>query len=151
MELHFFLEILQFWSCAVKRQSGDPNKARWKGFERVVCCHSRPHCFRNALLYFSIAMSAKLSFKDLFLKLGEFVHDPHRRWDYCMRAKRGQTDTSQPGSVVIFCRFANVPPRMHCDCFDRCCVQMFSENVFFRPKLERRAREPKKYSKALVV
>ena len=63
----------------------------------TVLLRQDPLLFRNALLYFSIAMAAKLSFRDLFLKLGEFVHDPNRRWDYCMRAKRGQTDTKKPG------------------------------------------------------
>ena len=65
----------------------------------TVLLRQDPLLFRNALLYFSIAMAAKLSFKDLFLKLGEFIHDPHRRWDYCMRAKRGQVDTSKPGEM----------------------------------------------------
>ena len=42
-------------------------------------------------------MGATLSFKDLFKKLAEYVLDPERRWDYCVRAKRGQMDTSIPG------------------------------------------------------
>uniref|UniRef100_A0A8C5XS77 Microtubule associated tyrosine carboxypeptidase 2 n=1 Tax=Microcebus murinus TaxID=30608 RepID=A0A8C5XS77_MICMU len=32
-----------------------------------------------------------------FIDIGKFVKDPNTRWDYCVRAKRGWTDTSQPG------------------------------------------------------
>jgi len=56
-----------------------------------------PLLFRNALLYYAIVMAATLSFKDLFKKLAEFVLDPDKRWEYCVRAKRGQYDTSVPG------------------------------------------------------
>lgn len=55
-------------------------------------------CFwRAALLYFTVYNASQLSFADLFEKLGRFVQDPEVRWDYCMRAKRGQIDTSKPG------------------------------------------------------
>lgn len=30
------------------------------------------------------------------------MEDPEVRWDYCMRAKRGQTDTSKPGEIMSF-------------------------------------------------
>lgn len=38
-----------------------------------------------------------MSFTQLFNDLGRFVQDPNTRWDYCVRAKRGQSDTAQPG------------------------------------------------------
>uniref|UniRef100_A0AAA9SH42 Microtubule associated tyrosine carboxypeptidase 2 n=1 Tax=Bos taurus TaxID=9913 RepID=A0AAA9SH42_BOVIN len=38
-----------------------------------------------------------MSFCELFRDIGKFVKDPNTRWDYCVRAKRGWTDTSQPG------------------------------------------------------
>lgn len=48
-----------------------------------------------------------MSFSQLFQDVGKFVKDPNTRWDYCVRAKRGWTDTSQPGEfpicVLLFC------------------------------------------------
>ncbi|XP_032368383.1 uncharacterized protein KIAA0895-like [Etheostoma spectabile] len=38
-----------------------------------------------------------MSFSRLFSHIARFVQDPDVRWEYCLRAKRGQTDTSQPG------------------------------------------------------
>lgn len=38
-----------------------------------------------------------MSFTQLFHNLGRFVQDPNTRWDYCVRAKRGQSDTARPG------------------------------------------------------
>jgi hypothetical protein len=42
-------------------------------------------------------MSAYLSFTELFENLGQYVDDPMKRWKQCLRAKRGVSDTSQPG------------------------------------------------------
>ncbi|KAJ8415936.1 hypothetical protein AAFF_G00404930 [Aldrovandia affinis] len=42
-----------------------------------------PTLWRAALLYYTVYQASRL--------------DPNTRWDYCVRAKRGQTDTSQPG------------------------------------------------------
>ncbi|XP_060720821.1 putative tyrosine carboxypeptidase MATCAP2 [Tachysurus vachellii] len=56
-----------------------------------------PRLWRAALLYYTVHQAAHMSFTQLFHELGHFVHDPGTRWDYCVRAKRGQTDTSQPG------------------------------------------------------
>ncbi|XP_075247285.1 microtubule-associated tyrosine carboxypeptidase 1-like [Convolutriloba macropyga] len=63
----------------------------------TVLMRPEPLLFRNALLYYAIVLAATLSFKDLFSKLAEFVSDPEKRWEYCVRAKRGQYDTSVPG------------------------------------------------------
>lgn len=57
-----------------------------------------PTFWRAALLYYTVHQAALSSFTQLFHHLGRFVHDPDTRWDYCVRAKRGQTDTSQPGT-----------------------------------------------------
>ena len=38
-----------------------------------------------------------MSFAEVFNDLGRFVKDPEVRWEYCLRAKRGQFDTSIPG------------------------------------------------------
>ena len=42
-----------------------------------------------------------MSFAELFKDLSQFVKDPDVRWEYCLRAKRGQTDTSVPGRASI--------------------------------------------------
>ncbi|KAK1173534.1 hypothetical protein AOXY_G3674 [Acipenser oxyrinchus oxyrinchus] len=56
-----------------------------------------PFLWRAALLYYTVYQASRMSFTDLFRCLGKFVKDPSTRWDYCVRAKRGQTNTSLPG------------------------------------------------------
>ncbi|CAL8371442.1 unnamed protein product [Boreogadus saida] len=56
-----------------------------------------PTLWRAALLYVTVQRAARASFAQLFSGLARFLRDPHTRWDYCVRAKRGQTDTAQPG------------------------------------------------------
>ncbi|CAL8363263.1 unnamed protein product [Arctogadus glacialis] len=56
-----------------------------------------PTLWRAALLYVTVQHAARASFAQLFSGLARFLGDPHTRWDYCVRAKRGQTDTAQPG------------------------------------------------------
>ena len=56
-----------------------------------------PCLWRAALLYYTAYHAVHMSFSELFKNLEKFVKDPHVRWDYCMRAKRGQSDTSKPG------------------------------------------------------
>ncbi|KAI1886132.1 hypothetical protein AGOR_G00210860 [Albula goreensis] len=56
-----------------------------------------PTLWRAALLYYTVYQASRMSFAQLFQSLRRFVKDPNTRWDYCVRAKRGQTDTSQPG------------------------------------------------------
>lgn len=66
-----------------------------------VLFREKPFLWRAALLYYTTYMASKLSFKELFNDLEKFVYSPNVRWDYCLRAKRGQVDTSRPGS---FCK-----------------------------------------------
>ncbi|XP_050395487.1 putative tyrosine carboxypeptidase MATCAP2 [Patella vulgata] len=66
-----------------------------------VLTRTDPLLWRAALLYYTAYKASVLSFKELFHDLEQFVHSPNVRWDYCIRAKRGQTDTSKPGS---FCK-----------------------------------------------
>lgn len=66
-----------------------------------VLLREHPFLWRAALLYYVAFKAAHMSFKDLFMEVGRFVHSPAVRWDYCMRAKRGQRHTSQPGT---FCK-----------------------------------------------
>ncbi|XP_039941029.1 putative tyrosine carboxypeptidase MATCAP2 isoform X1 [Hirundo rustica] len=56
-----------------------------------------PFLWRAALLYYTVYQASQMSFSQLFHDVGKFVEDPNTRWDYCVRAKRGWTDTSQPG------------------------------------------------------
>ncbi|KAM4689690.1 putative tyrosine carboxypeptidase MATCAP2 [Discoglossus pictus] len=56
-----------------------------------------PLLWRAALLYYTVYQASRMSFSELFKDVGKFVKDPNTRWDYCVRAKRGWTDTSQPG------------------------------------------------------
>ncbi|XP_032869304.1 uncharacterized protein KIAA0895 homolog isoform X1 [Amblyraja radiata] len=56
-----------------------------------------PFLWRAALLYYTVYQASHMSFSELFLDIEKFVENPNTRWDYCVRAKRGQTDTSQPG------------------------------------------------------
>lgn len=57
--------------------------------------------WRAALLYYTIWRALQLSFRELYEDLAQFLGDStDERWDYCVRAKRGLLDTSQPGGFV---------------------------------------------------
>ncbi|KAM9607640.1 microtubule-associated tyrosine carboxypeptidase 1 isoform 1-T1 [Trichechus inunguis] len=62
-----------------------------------VLFRKQPFLWRAALLYYTIHRAARMSFRQLFHDLARYVQDTDVRWEYCVRAKRGQTDTSQPG------------------------------------------------------
>ncbi|XP_069073407.1 microtubule-associated tyrosine carboxypeptidase 1 [Pleurodeles waltl] len=62
-----------------------------------VLFRKNPFLWRAALLYYTVYRAAQLPFSMLFRDLQQFVSDPKVRWEYCVRAKRGQTDTAQPG------------------------------------------------------
>ncbi|KAM7015869.1 microtubule-associated tyrosine carboxypeptidase 1 isoform 1-T2 [Tautogolabrus adspersus] len=62
-----------------------------------VLLRKKPYLWRAALLYYTVFHAASMSFSQLFGHIARFVQDPDIRWEYCLRAKRGQTDTSQPG------------------------------------------------------
>jgi hypothetical protein len=95
----------QPWSVWKKRQ--EMNLRPWNPTEEgLASLHSvifRPHpvLWKNALLYFATCKAFEMSFSQLFKEMGQFVKDPNIRWEYCLRAKRGQTDTSVPGEGVI--------------------------------------------------
>lgn len=44
-------------------------------------------------------MSEKMTFKELFQHLEEFVQDPERRWHYVMRVKRHLPDPNDLGGL----------------------------------------------------
>lgn len=62
-----------------------------------VLFRKQPFLWRAALLYYTIHRAARMSFRQLFQDLARYVQDADVRWEYCVRAKRGQTDTSLPG------------------------------------------------------
>ncbi|XP_045149813.1 uncharacterized protein KIAA0895-like homolog isoform X4 [Echinops telfairi] len=62
-----------------------------------VLFRKQPFLWRAALLYYTIHQAAHMSFRQLFQDLERYVQDANVRWEYCVRAKRGQTDTSHPG------------------------------------------------------
>lgn len=62
-----------------------------------VLFRKQPFLWRAALLYYTIHQAAHMSFRQLFQDLARYVQDADVRWEYCVRAKRGQTDTSKPG------------------------------------------------------
>ncbi|XP_066289055.1 microtubule-associated tyrosine carboxypeptidase-like [Branchiostoma lanceolatum] len=66
-----------------------------------VLYRRHPFLWRAALLYYTAYRASQMSFSNLFKDLGRFVRDPYVRWDYVLRAKRGQVDTSLPG---CFCK-----------------------------------------------
>ncbi|XP_043961310.1 uncharacterized protein KIAA0895-like [Gambusia affinis] len=92
---------LQPWASAeVRRQLGlKPANPTEEGLASLhsVLLRKQPHLWRAALLYYTVFHAASMSFSRLFAHIARFVHDPDVRWEYCLRAKRGQTDTAQPG------------------------------------------------------
>ncbi|CAI5782043.1 Uncharacterized protein PODLI_1B029038 [Podarcis lilfordi] len=62
-----------------------------------VLFRKQPFLWRAALLYYTVYRASHMSFCELFHDLERYVQDPGVRWEYCVRAKRGQTDTSEPG------------------------------------------------------
>nr|KAF6407032.1 hypothetical protein HJG59_007254 [Molossus molossus] len=61
-----------------------------------VLFRKQPFLWRAALLYYTIYRASHMSFHQLFQDLARYVQDTDVRWEYCVRAKRGQTDTSLP-------------------------------------------------------
>ncbi|XP_070703127.1 putative tyrosine carboxypeptidase MATCAP2 [Pempheris klunzingeri] len=101
---HYFRGINnchQPWSSSVgrKRHNLKPLNPTEEGLASIhsVLFRKDPTLWRAALLYYTVYQASRMSFSQLFHNLGRFVQDPNTRWDYCVRAKRGQTDTAQPG------------------------------------------------------
>ncbi|XP_069870367.1 putative tyrosine carboxypeptidase MATCAP2 isoform X2 [Dipodomys merriami] len=101
---HYFRGInnlQQPWGNWVGRKKHElkPNNPTEEGLASIhsVLFRKDPFLWRAALLYYTVYQASQMSFCDLFKDIGKFVKDPNTRWDYCVRAKRGWTDTSQPG------------------------------------------------------
>lgn len=104
---HYFRGINnchQPWSSSVGRKKHNlkPLNPTEEGLASIhsVLFRKDPTLWRAALLYYTVYQASHMSFSQLFHDLGRFVQDPNTRWDYCVRAKRGQTDTAQPGHYV---------------------------------------------------
>ncbi|XP_069816445.1 putative tyrosine carboxypeptidase MATCAP2 isoform X2 [Dendropsophus ebraccatus] len=91
----------QLWnnSAGRKKYGLKPINPTEEGLASIhsVLFRKDPFLWRAALLYYTVYKASHMSFSELFQDVGRFVKDPNTRWDYCVRAKRGCTDTSQPG------------------------------------------------------
>ncbi|XP_013997938.1 uncharacterized protein KIAA0895 isoform X1 [Salmo salar] len=101
---HYFRGInnaQQPWNSGVGRKKHNlrPLNPTEEGLASIhsVLFRKDPTLWRAALLYYTVYQASRMSFSQLFHSLGRFVQDPNTRWDYCVRAKRGQTNTAQPG------------------------------------------------------
>ncbi|KAG9267074.1 uncharacterized protein KIAA0895-like [Astyanax mexicanus] len=92
---------MQPWATSVgRKQFGlKPANPTEEGLASLhsVLLRKQPFLWRAALLYYTVYHAASMSFSQLFSHIARFVQDPAVRWEYCLRAKRGQTDTSKPG------------------------------------------------------
>lgn len=76
------------------------NFKTWYFLTRLILFRD-PALWRSAILYYSVYKASQMSFAELFQDLGKFVESPEVRWDYCLRCKRGQYDTSKPGKTLF--------------------------------------------------
>ncbi|XP_006887689.1 PREDICTED: uncharacterized protein KIAA0895 homolog [Elephantulus edwardii] len=104
---HYFRGInnlQQPWNSWTGRRKHElkPNNPTEEGLASIhsVLFRKDPFLWRAALLYYTVYQASQMSFCELFRDIGRFVKDPNTRWDYCVRAKRGWTDTSQPGGCL---------------------------------------------------
>ncbi|TRY71452.1 hypothetical protein DNTS_011725 [Danionella cerebrum] len=92
---------MQPWATSVgRKQFGlKPANPTEEGLASLhsVLLRKQPFLWRAALLYYTVYHATTMSFSQLFSHIARFVQDPAVRWEYCLRAKRGQTDTSKPG------------------------------------------------------
>jgi hypothetical protein len=56
--------------------------------------------FMQALHFYAVFYAQKLTFTELFNKIEKVVEDKELSWVFCLRAKRGLKDTSQPGGYT---------------------------------------------------
>ncbi|XP_076011483.1 microtubule-associated tyrosine carboxypeptidase 1 [Genypterus blacodes] len=92
---------LQPWASAENRKQfglkpANPTEEGLASLHSVLL-RKQPYLWRAALLYYTVHHAASMSFSQLFGHIACFVQDPDVRWEYCLRAKRGQTDTAQSG------------------------------------------------------
>lgn len=61
---------------------------------------SSPYLWLSALKYFATYHAQTKSFAEIYTLLKPYVPDPERRWQVCIRVKRGLEDTSEPGGYA---------------------------------------------------
>jgi len=68
--------------------------------------------WRSALKYLAVTRAYHSSFSQLFAWISQYRDSPEANWRFCVRLKRGLTDTSQPGGftkdLVYFAGFVKV-------------------------------------------
>ncbi|XP_002123173.4 microtubule-associated tyrosine carboxypeptidase 1-like [Ciona intestinalis] len=103
--LRFHNNRQQIWhNSKMRRQLGlKPANPTEEGLASIhsVLLRKDPSLWRSAILYYTVHKASQMSFCELFENLGQYMDDPEVRWDYCLRTKRGQSDTSKPG---CFCK-----------------------------------------------
>lgn len=62
--------------------------------------HRMKSLYIGAIRYLAVNWGQQYSFAETWQRLGPYVQDPERRWLIAYRAKRGMTDTSQPGGFT---------------------------------------------------
>uniref|UniRef100_A0A8C7GRK5 Microtubule associated tyrosine carboxypeptidase 1 n=1 Tax=Oncorhynchus kisutch TaxID=8019 RepID=A0A8C7GRK5_ONCKI len=117
---------LQPWSTSAgRKQYGlKPANPTEEGLASLhsVLLRKQPYLWRAALLYYTVYHATRMGFSQLFSHIAQFVQDPAVRWEYCLRAKRGQTDTSEPGESVWVCVCVCVSCVCVCVCVVCVCV-----------------------------
>lgn len=84
--------------------------------------HQNKLAYRAASYYLASSWAQTHSFSQLWEKIGTFIDDPQRRWNWTLRQKRGLSDTSQPGGftkdLVYFEGLVEVWQWLHAHQFD---------------------------------
>ncbi|XP_053550467.1 putative tyrosine carboxypeptidase MATCAP2 [Bombina bombina] len=101
---HYFRMInnkQQTWNSKARRRLYhlSPKNSTEEGLATIntVLFHEDPLLWHPAALYYTVYQASQSSFSKVFRALEKFVEDPNVRWNYCVRAKRGQIDTSKSG------------------------------------------------------
>ena len=60
-------------------------------------CSKSPVLFYHAIKYYTACKASQMSFVDLFNDIEKYIDNKMKRFDWCVRVKRGMEDTSVPG------------------------------------------------------
>ncbi|HZZ98824.1 MAG TPA: tyrosine/phenylalanine carboxypeptidase domain-containing protein [Candidatus Saccharimonadia bacterium] len=102
---HFFRRLNEEKQPWFKNRVGFGFASYYQTEEGLASLHSHmflehPILWFPALYYYMVFKSQTLSFSELNEDIKQFVDDRERRWNMCVRVKRGMDDTSQPGGFV---------------------------------------------------
>lgn len=97
---------LQVWNCARKKYNLKRDINTEEGMASLAQLYTTAckedgfaSLLQPALNYYSAFLASKLSFRDLYAELQEFISDPCKLWRQCVRVKRGISDTSKCGGM----------------------------------------------------